>query len=301
MKRSKSLFVLACVAIALASLAGGIARADVVYQNIWDTQVVNADGVGINPYVGSTTTKIRIEGIALNDSDDYLDPNVQFQVYVQGVSPDMGGIAAWAGSFYQGGPGSPQWLAEYTRLTTGWKEGDLIRIEGWIANRGGKTNINERHSDDPYYDFTITLITPDVGLPDPIILPSVQECNIFDQTRATGGERYQSQWARLNGVTLVGGTWAPGQTVQVSDDGGANTFNVLLSQMGAFDTAPDQPFDVIGIFDQEDLTLPFTSNYRLWVKDQSFIYVVPEPGTAVLLAVSLACAALVRRRKNTEG
>ena len=65
----------------------------------------------------------------------------------------------------------------------------------------------------PAYDFTISLVSSNYGLPAPevISLSSVISTNlsptghydIFDPTRATGGEHWQGMRVRINGLTLV--------------------------------------------------------------------------------------------------
>jgi hypothetical protein len=289
------------------------ARGAFVPEDIWATQAVDANGVGTNPYVGSASDGISVTGIALNNSDDLLPPNLMFQVYVQGEGSDAGGIAAWAGSFYyQGGPGSNPWLAEYDRLTpdanyptTPWQAGDRIRVEGYIANHNGKTNINERHTSDPGMDFSIYLVEAGVGLPEPVAIPSISTCASFDSAgdadpllahRHTGGELYQGQLCKLEGVELLSGVWAAGQTVVVTDDGGSSQLNLLLSAMGNFTSAPAGLFDVVGIFDQEDTASPYTGDYRLWVTGQDSVSQIPEPtAAACLLAGTLALACRRRR------
>ena len=99
------------------------------------------------------------------------------------------------------------WATEVSRVShdpaTGhaFHKGDLVTI---TANGslfyGGMQNINEEHSIDPAYDFTISLVSSNYGLPalKVISLSSVVRTNlsptghydIFDPTRATGGEHY---------------------------------------------------------------------------------------------------------------
>lgn len=72
-------------------------------ENIWDLEAVNADGTGSHPKVGAAPVsgnKVTVEGIALNSPDELLNTSQMWQIYVQAESPDQGGIAAWAGIFY---------------------------------------------------------------------------------------------------------------------------------------------------------------------------------------------------------
>jgi hypothetical protein len=276
-------------------------------DSIWELQAVDGNGVATDSRVGATE-KVVIEGIVLNASEEYLDPNVQFQIFVQGEAPDAGGIAAWSGSFFQGGPGSAFWQTEYARLTTsGFQPGNRVRVTGFVAFHQGKTNINERHSASPDMDFDIELLEAGVGMPTPTVLPGVAASTLFDQTRATGGERYQGTWCRLENVWLdpMPDGWGADQTVYVTDDG-VNTLAVKLSAMGDFNdyVAPTGLFSVTGIFNQEDATDPYTGDYQLWVKNfddfetASDNVPVPEPSVLVLAVLGLG-AGLARNRRRT--
>jgi hypothetical protein len=278
-------------------------------DSIWDLQAVDANGEATHAKVGAApvdSNKVVCEGIALNASDEYLDPGLMFQLYVQGENPDAGGIAAWSGCFFQGGPGSAEWEAEYDRMNeSGFVPGDRVRVTGFAAFHNGKTNINERHSPAPAMDFVIEVIDAGVGMPTPTVLPSVAASVGFDATRATGGERYQATWCRLENAWIASmpDGWGAGKTVLVTDDG-VNTLPVLLSGMGDFDAfaAPTGAFAVTGVFDQEDTSKPYTGDYRLWVKDFADFDVeapgapVSEPGGPAILGV--AVAALARRRRR---
>ena len=112
------------------------------------------------------------------------------------------------------------WTANVNRVShdpaTGYAfhKGDLVMI---TANGslfyGGMQNVNEEHTTGPTYQFTISLVSTNFGLPAPqvISLSSVISTNlsatghydIFDPTRATGGEYYQGMRVRINGLTLV--------------------------------------------------------------------------------------------------
>jgi len=241
-------------------------------ENLWDLQALNADGTGSHPKVGASPTnpsnKVSIQGIALNSPSEILDTGSMWQVYVQAESPDQGGIAAWAGIFYN---------STWPRYTGDIDAGDRISIEGFIADHRGKVNINERHSADPSLQFTVTKIQDDVGMPSPVEISDLSTCNYFDQTRAGGAEKYQSSWVEFKNIHILSGTWGAGEFLTIEDAGGTS-FTLLLSSQGDFDSyaAPSGDFHARGIFDQEDLYSPFQDTYRLWVKTCSDI--IPVTG-----------------------
>jgi len=245
--------------------------------SIWDLQEVDAQGLGTHPLVGADpgnpANRVVIEGIALNAPGELLDPAQMWQLYVQAEAPDRGAIAAWAGVFY-----NDQW----PKYPADIQPGDRVRIEGFIANHRGKVNINERHSPAPQLAFTVTVLNPGVGMPAPILIPAIADAVAFDSTRVSGPELYQSQWCILRGVRILDGAWAPGETLTITDHSGA-TLPMLLSSRGDFTPggAPAGAFDVVGIFDQEDLEPPFTEGYRLWVKSQAAVQPA-EPAAATI-------------------
>ena len=302
--RAVGCVVAACLCAGWCGIAEG--------ESIWNLQAVNADGKGIHESLDwpdqydpdhdeLSECMVVIEGILLNSSEEYLDPgrtSPASQVYVQ---DDSGaGVAVYAGKWYQ----PDIWDAEYERLSkdpgTGhvFQAGDLVRVTGLTLFYKGKTNINERHEGDPECNVTIELIAAGAGMPSAQLLPSVSVCNSFDQTRTTGGERYQGQWCRFGNVEMVGGTWAAGQIIQVSDNG-MDTFDVLLSEMGDFSQpAPTGRFSVTGLFDQEDDgVLPYADGYRLWVKSGAYFgEPVAEPTAGALFAIGVLMG-LGRRRR----
>lgn len=251
---------------------------------IWPIQAVDGNGLPTDPRVGGdpmqASSWVSVEGIALNASSEML-PSSMWQVFVQGEAPDAGGIACWHGSWFnpEGWPWPP---------FPDVQPGDRIRVDALISGHNGKVNINSRHSSDPGMQFVVTVLQAGVGMPIAKLVPSVADALIFDQTRATGGEHYQGQWSQLNDVELASGTWAPGETLTITDAGG-DELNVFLSGPGDFAgyAAPVGSFNVRGIFDQEDPDLPYDNNYRLWVKkfaDFRFpltVEIVNEPWGAV--------------------
>jgi len=300
--------LVACVLIGLS----GSARADSV--SIRDLEAVNETGNGTHESLGwpnvsdpdhdtLAESKVVVEGILLNQSADYLNPASTFQVYVQG--DDGGGVAVYAAKWY--GYSTDDWAAEYARMSknpaTGhvFQAGDRVRVTGLTMFYRGKTNINERHESDTDYDVTLELIAAGEGMPDVTELPSISQCKVFDQTRATGGELYQGTWCQLQNVWIASGTWGAGNTIQVTDNG-TDLFPVLLSAMGDFNSysAPAGKFNVTGIFDQEDTASPYTE-YRFWVKDYGDFGAassVPEPAGCAILAIGLAGAILGTRRRR---
>ncbi len=253
------------LATAVALVYGGAAGAA---DGIWDMQAVDADGVGTDPRIGGDPLNpdswVTVEGIALNASSELLDSSM-WQVFVQGEPPDSGGIAAWHGAwFYDPNdyPNNPPW-PPFPSV----QAGDRVQIVGLIAFHNGKVNINTRHSSDPLMLFDVTILEPNVGMPEPKVIPSVADANYFDQTRSGGGESYQAQWCQLDDVWIDSGTWGAGQTLALTDAGGGQV-DMFLAGPGDFGdyAMPVGQFSVRGVFDQEDTTSPYHAGYRLWVK-----------------------------------
>lgn len=205
----------------------------------WNLQAVTASGAS----AWMPSYPLTVVGVLLTDPDEMLDATVNFQpasagtmggewqIVVQAAWPgDRGGTTCWIGQNYalrhppgddSFSYGNEAWLTEVARLNqdpaTGhaFHKGDLVSV---TANGslffGGKRNINEQHHNEPEYDFTISLVASNYGLPAPEVLSlaSLMRTNdnnaatsedIFDETRATSGEHWQGVRVRLNGLTLL--------------------------------------------------------------------------------------------------
>ena len=260
-----------------------------------DYQAVDDDGFGTFPL----TQPVKMYGVIVNDPVDMLDPTPgadpfmggQWQIYFQAVAEgDFGGTACWMGqnigklmgTHPEGSYTDEQWLDELDRLTHdpnsgyAFQRGDLVEIRArapGLAFRG-KTNINEQHSNNPAADFDVCLLQADYGLPTPelITLSDVKDADdvfIFDPLRLVGAEHYQGTLVRVNDVGFVGTEdWGPDGELLLADDTG-RTLPVKLGRGGGFSVydPPPTPFDIIGIFDQEDLNSDdgYLDGYRLWV------------------------------------
>ncbi|MBN1788730.1 MAG: hypothetical protein JW806_10115 [Sedimentisphaerales bacterium] len=254
----------------------------------WKVQGITPDGDGNHPDL-LTMNKVTVEGVILNDPlyivdgtpDEYAPegPGGMWEIYIQGGPGDHAGTAIWMGQCYDNvwGNGTytdAEWLAELYRVNhdpnTGYDfaPGDRVRVTGLLKFFNGKTNINERHDTDSDNDFTVELLEPAAGLPQPelITLSQVKDAIddfIFDYTRTIGCEYYQNRLVRINDVNITDGTWAPNEVLTITDDTG-RTFDVLLGLSKGFSNFPMPTgyIDVIGIFDQEGSS---TGDYRIWV------------------------------------
>ena len=291
-------------------LAAGIGRAETV------TNLEAVDSMGVSTWNGSFP--IVLTGVLLTDpsemldsTPDYLDwdngANMynlggQWQVFVQVVTnSDRGGVECWMAQNYGNLPWEPHdgsdsysneaWSNEVYRVShdpiTGYAfhKGDLVTI---TANGslfyGGMQNINEEHSTDPAYDFTISLVATNVGLPAPqvISLSSVISTNlsatghydIFDPTRQTGGEFYQGMRVRINGLTLVTTNgWNTNSDWDsrycTATDGEGRQFP-LIHPLYDIGPAPTNEFDATGVFLQESGSgTDGTFGYELFVQQVS--------------------------------
>ena len=321
--------ILYTVAVGLGGflLTAGVLQAETV------TNLEAVDNMGLSKWTGSFP--IALTGVLLTDPDEMLDSTPdylpwdngtnaydlggQWQVFVQAVTNgDRGGVECWMGQNYGNLPWEPHdgsdsysnaaWSTNVYRVShdpaTGYafRKGDLVTI---TANGslffGGMQNINEEHDTDPAYDFSLSLVATNVGLPAPevISLSSVISTNlsatghydIFDPTRATGGEHWQGMRVRINGLTLVttngwntNSDW-DSRFCTVTDSEGRQF--PLIHPLYDIGSAPTNQFDATGIFLQESgSSTDGTFGYELFVQEVA-------PSDAAILNISVQNGAAV--------
>jgi len=176
-----------------------------------------------------------------------------------------------------------QWRAELDRLNhdpvTGrmFRPGDLVEVRARAPGlfHDGKTNINEQHTVDPQANFDVVLLQAGYAVPAPqtITLAEVKDASdqfIFDATRITGAEHYESTLVKIPNVHFTAGTWGPNQQMTIADETG-RTLPLLLGLGSGFSRygPPTGTFDVLGVFDQEDDNEVdgFKGGYLLWAMD----------------------------------
>lgn len=305
--------------------APGVARA----QSETHSRLQAVTAAGTSAWSG--TLPFTIRGVLLCNPDEMLDwtPNFaanpagmggEWQIAFQAAGPDdRGGTTCWMGQNYGSlawvgdelSSNDEAWVREVLRLShdpsTGrpFRAGDLIEV---TARRslfyGGKRNINEAHDLEPEANFDLRLVTAAYGLPAPevIALADVMQPGgvaadpstwtpIFDQTRATGGERYQGTRVRLQSLTLLNAAgWNPTNTwanrlCTVTD--GLGRFMTLRHPRYELGPAPTGTFDALGIFTQESGSgVQGTNGYELFV--QQVIRHEPAPELAIGLNVTVA-------------
>ncbi len=207
----------------------------------------------------------------------------QWQFFFQAVDPnDRGGTLVWMGQNYGNLPflrnsdfsyRNDAWTRELERLEHDpatrhrFRAGDLVQVTARQSLfRGGQRNINEAHSIEPSSDLDIALVAAGYGLPDPegialsdLVKPddgnAASHEDIFDPTRASGGERYQGMRVRLNGLMLVTTNgWNPERdwserVCTVTD--GQGRFFPLTTPRYSLGPPPTRRFDAVGILIQE--------------------------------------------------
>jgi hypothetical protein len=280
-------FIIAATALSL--LLAGVLQADPTVAKLTHSEFQAVDAAGEQMY--NASEKVILEGILLHNPADMLDPTPDdtieqmynlggtWQIFFQGEGDDHAGTAVFLGQLYNnlpwvapdGGYSDEQFGAELSRLNAAqWSVGDRISVTGYFLSYKGKLNINEQHNNNPDHDFTIELVEQGIGLPRPEVV-SLDELKddsddfIFDPDRQKGCEYYQARLIKIEGVSFVNADdWGPNAELVITD--GIKTFPVKLGRGNGIYIGSNnltEPFDIIGIMDQESSDL--TGGYRLYV------------------------------------
>ncbi len=259
----------------------------------WELQATTTTGT--SAWVESFPFAIR--GVIVNDPEEMLDYSYnpeatasnlmggQFQVFFQGVGDDRGGTALWMAQNYQamgmsGQDYGSEWTNEMRRVQYDangrkFRKGDLIEVTARKALfRGGKRNINEAHRITASNDFDVVLVQANVGLPQAEAatladLVNADGTQIFDATRATGGEHWQGMRVRLDGLRLTntngwGKTnWSDRVCTVTDDQGRFFPLRMPLTDLGE-PLATTKVFSATGILNQENSN---TNGYELFVQE----------------------------------
>ncbi len=281
----KSFIVLVSV---LSLVLTSVVQADATTAEVTHTEFQAVDATGEHTY--NATQKVVLDGILLHNPADMLDPTAddtitetynlggQWQFFFQGEGEDHAGTAVFLGQLYNnlpwvmtGGYTNQEFTAELNRLNAAqFNPGDRIRVTGYFLSYKGKLNINEQHNNNPDHDFTIELVERGVGLPRPevVTLDELKNQNdefIFDPARQFGCEYYQARLIKIEDVYLADANdWTPNGELVITD--GIKTLPVKLGRGNGIYPGSNnltEPFDIIGILDQESTDL--TGGYRLYV------------------------------------
>ncbi len=220
---------------------------------IGEINAVDDEGVATFPGL-QTSDQFTIEGIALNDPGIFWGGEGERRDFILFMQDDTGGIQVYSGGWYGGG------VPNYPNVNV--QVGDRLRVTGLTGSFGGKTNINERHNKDQKFEIENL---GHVGEPEPIPITDFATATQFDPTRETGGEYYQGRLVVLKNAKIIEGTWENGGMLTVADPSGGTIQVELRYSTGIGEhPLPQGTFDIVGIFDQEDVEPPHTEVYLVW-------------------------------------
>ena len=235
-----------------------------------------------------------IRGVIVNDPEEMLDPTFnpdattpsnggQYQLFIQAnAAGDRGGTVLYMSqrSFIGDHYDAPTWASEMQRVMYDgngrkFRKGDWVEVTARKAlDYSGKRNINESHRTTVSNDFDVALVKANAGLPQAEAirlsdLVRADNSQIFDPSRATGGERWQGMRMRLDGIRLSNtngwGQSAWSNRICVATDGSNRTIQLRMprTDLGAPPSTATM-FSATGILNQED---SYTNGFELFVQE----------------------------------
>lgn len=272
-----------------------------------------------------------IQAVNLDGTAYDPDPGITFD--------DFGGTACWMGQNYGNhikhkdamyNYTDADWYSELDRLKikrpeTPLNESELVRAGDLVevtVSFGlpyqGKMNVNENHSLDEAYNFSVTILQKNYGLPEATaieledlktLIDEDEDVAIFDPARVIGGERYQSTLVELQEVRFEDLTEWGGERTDEDDfgdfivrDRDGRKLTVHLGQNSSFD-GMDIPiagayYNITGILDQSSSD-DGTDGYQLLVMTSDGITMVPEPASLAIIGM-MAAGAMVRSKRKYQ-
>ncbi|MGD8396122.1 MAG: phospholipase D-like domain-containing protein [Candidatus Eiseniibacteriota bacterium] len=215
------------VTVALATAAAAVPIGD-LHQN-------DANGVPAAPY--GLGTPVTVSGIVTVPEVTFNPSSIA--VHVQDAT---GGIYLYE----QGG------VSIYD-----FALGDSVTVSGTIAQFRGLTEL--------YPLSSVTVHASGHPSPEPLLLTCAQVEATFDPV--TYREDHESRLVTIEGVEITGGTWptspGSGSVLTISDATGSTT--LYINQFTELNGSPQPPtvFDVVGVIQQDDTTMPYDSGYRI--------------------------------------
>jgi len=253
------------LATVLTLALGAIVKAAPTVAEVTHSKFQAVDENGEHVY--NATDRVILEGILLHNPADMLDPTPDDTITE--TFNISGNNLPWVSP--EGGYSNEEFIAELSRLNAAqFSPGDRIRVTGYYLSYNGKLNINEQHNKNPDHDFIIELVERGVGLPRPevVTLDELKDGDdefIFDPNRQSGCEYYQARLIKIEDVYFVDANdWRPDGELVITD--GTKTLDVKLGRGNGIYAGSNnltEPFDVIGIMDQESPYL--IDGYRLYV------------------------------------
>ena len=273
--------------LAMACGAAASAQTAVTHTNLQSVTLT-----GTSAWVESFPFAIR--GVIVNDPEEMLDPAFnpdatspstggQYQLFIQAFAAgDRGGTAlymsqrSYIGDHYD----AATWASEMHRVMYDgngrkFRKGDWVEVTARKAlDYSGKRNINESHRTTASNDFDVALVKANAGLPQAEAirlsdLVRADNSQIFDPSRATGGEHWQGMRVRLDGLRLTStngwGQSAWSNRICTATDGSNRTFHLRMprTDLGA-PPSTATVFSATGILNQED---SYTNGYELFVQE----------------------------------
>lgn len=135
----------------------------------------------------------------------------------------------------------------------GIMEGDCVEVSAWVGFYNGLTELLSSGSGNCV--FAVRRLNHNVGDVDPQVI-----------TTQSYFEAFEGMVVRINGVTIIDGTWpGEGQWANLTVSDGSGTIVIRIDDDTQVDgtPAPTGPFSVIGILTQFDSSSPYTAGYQI--------------------------------------